>query len=390
MNVEAQTLSDSTQGIPSPDTITNFQPSLAVVIGMLAIMFSLTFILLLYAKFCHRASSVHNTTHRIQDGLVRTTSLASGVDKTVVESLPFFRFSSLKGSKDGLECSVCLAKFEEIEILRLLPKCKHAFHIDCIDQWLEKHSTCPLCRRKVSADDLSSCSSSLRFLWNQSESNLELYVEREENNNFHHGSSRFSIGSSFRKMERAKKEEELPIQESMDCDEHNNYLHKFNHKIFVSHDVVLKNRWSNVSSSDLMFLNSELLNDVSSARFEQKSLGIRDQNDEILLMNIKQEMERKRVFEREINKQNDKNSYSKQQNHGFKSKALNSSDKRSMSEIIVHPRFIELRNKDSSSLAETDVKVERMRKLWLPIATKTAHWFANRETTHPQSQEFNL
>ncbi|KAI3443741.1 hypothetical protein Pfo_000406 [Paulownia fortunei] len=408
IDVKAQSLSDSTEGIPSQDSVSNFQPSLAVVIGMLAIMFSLTFILLLYAKFCHRASSVHNMSQQIQDGLVRSRSHASGVDKTVVESLPFFRFCSLKGSREGLECSVCLAKFEDVEILRLLPKCKHAFHINCIDQWLEKHSTCPLCRRKVSADDLSQLpySSSLRFLWNQSElreeSNLELYVQREDNR---HGSSRFSIGSSFRKTDGGIKEEELPIQHSMDSDdEHNKPLHKFNHKIVVS-DVVLKNRWSNVSSSDLMFLNSELLNDVSSARFssldsrdEQKSMETRE-NDE--MMNIKEEMERKRIFEsklREI-KQSDHYSVgfpglpttsgSKEQNPGFESKALNPNDKRSKSEIVVHPRFTELRNKDSS-LAETNVKEERMRRLWLPIARKTVQWFANRERRHPQSQGLNL
>lgn len=400
IDVKAQSPSENTQGTPSQDSISNsFQPSLAVVIGMLAIMFSVTFALLLYAKFCHQASSVHNMmSHQIQDGLVRSRTLPSGVDKAVVESLPFFRFSSLKGSREGLECAVCLAKFEEVEILRLLPKCKHAFHIDCIDLWLESHSTCPLCRRKVTADDLSQlpCSGSLRFLWNQSElreesNNLELYVEREENNR--HGSSRFSIGSSFRK------EEELPIQEIMDSDEHmkNKPLHRFNHKIVVS-DAVLKNRWSNVSSSDLMFLNSEMLGGVSSARFsyldsrtdQHKSILEITDNDQ--MMNIKEEMERKRVFEsklREIKRIDHNNpvtaSYS---NPGLESKALNPNDQRSMSEIIVHPRFTEFRNKDSSP-AEINVKDERMRRLWLPIARKTVLWFANRERRSPQSQGLN-
>ncbi|KAG8376045.1 hypothetical protein BUALT_Bualt09G0022800 [Buddleja alternifolia] len=399
-NVKAQTLGENTEGIPSQESMGNFQPSLAVVIGMLSIMFSLTFILLLYAKFCHRAtSSVHNNMGRqIQDGLIRSRSCVSGIDKTVIESLPFFRFSSLKGSRDGLECAVCLSKFEDIEILRLLPKCKHAFHIDCIDQWLEKHSTCPLCRQKVSLEDLSqlSYSSSLRFLWNsQSElredSNLELYVEREEN---HHGSSRFSIGSSFRISEnKGKKEEELPIQQHMiDFDDekddyHNKPLHKFNHKILVS-DIVLQNRWSNVSSSDLMFLNSEMLNDVSSARFSssdsrnyERSM---ESSDYMVMNNIKEEIDRKRVFEskiKEIPFSNFPTTSDSGQNHGFESKALNQNEKRSMSEIIVHPRF---RNKEDSS--DVTVKEKKLRGLWLPIARKTVEWYANRERRPNQLQ----
>ncbi|KAK4481237.1 hypothetical protein RD792_012120 [Penstemon davidsonii] len=340
---------------------------------MLSMIFSLTFILLLYAKFCHHVSSVDNTSHQTQDGIIRSTSLISGVDKTVIKSLPFFRFSCLKGSRDGLECAVCLAKFEDIEILRLLPKCKHAFHIDCIDLWLEKHSTCPLCRQKVSSNDLSQLpySNSLRFLWDESEtSSLELYVHREENR---HGSSRFSIGSSFRKTDdKAKKEEELPIQQNMDCDEINyELLHKFNHKIVVS-DVVFKNRWSDVSSSDLMFLNSEML--------KEKSVEISRDNDQV--MTIKEEMNRKGVFESKC--RGYPTTSDLERNHGSESKVLNPKDKRSMSEIIVHPRY--MKNGDSLMLVENNVEEEKKRRLWLPIARKTVQWFVDRERRPPQSQ----
>ncbi|GJY06841.1 reverse transcriptase domain-containing protein [Tanacetum coccineum] len=87
-------------------------------------MFSLTFCLLLYAKCCHGPSSVQYLNQENFGGIQRSASRVSGLDKTVIESLPFFRFSTLKGWRNGLECSICLSNFEDVEILRLLPKRK--------------------------------------------------------------------------------------------------------------------------------------------------------------------------------------------------------------------------------------------------------------------------
>ncbi|XP_062230099.1 RING-H2 finger protein ATL54-like [Phragmites australis] len=43
-------------------------------------------------------------------------------------------------------CSVCLGAFKIGETVRLLPVCLHLYHVECIDPWLDAHSTCPLCR----------------------------------------------------------------------------------------------------------------------------------------------------------------------------------------------------------------------------------------------------
>ncbi|KAL3535709.1 hypothetical protein ACH5RR_004170 [Cinchona calisaya] len=406
--VKAQT---SPEGLSSQDAITSFQPSLAVVVGILCTLFSLFFILLVYAKFCRNntSSNSFHTNLQIIDGLPRSRSRFSGIEKTVIESLPFFRFSSLKGSREGLECAICLSKFEDVEILRLLPKCKHAFHINCLDEWLEKHSSCPLCRHKISADDLSTFtySNSLRFLWNQSglrdesKSNIELYVQREES---HQGSSRYNnIASSFRNTEKWKKEDELPIQLLSDAadDENKKIMHKFNHKIIVSDVVLMKNRWSNVSSSDLMFLNSEMLNHVSSNRFSAfKSTPTRVIGDGEI-MNIKEEMDRKREFENKFSKIQQNGSFAKLPNlakasseeprgdsnsRTNASNVLNPSEKRSMSEIIVHPRFTVDREPSHSHPENGSVKEEKIRRLWLPIARRTVQWFANRERRSTQSE----
>lgn len=77
-----------------------------------------------------------------------------GLDKSVIEALPVVAYSpdSIKSSFDPSgenDCVVCLSGFVEGEKVRLLPHCKHGFHLVCIDTWLLSHTTCPVCRRSV-------------------------------------------------------------------------------------------------------------------------------------------------------------------------------------------------------------------------------------------------
>ena len=47
-------------------------------------------------------------------------------------------------------CSICIEEFEAGEKVRVLPRCKHLFHIDCIMPWLtERQGCCPQCRTPV-------------------------------------------------------------------------------------------------------------------------------------------------------------------------------------------------------------------------------------------------
>ncbi|CAN6251831.1 unnamed protein product [Urochloa humidicola] len=85
-----------------------------------------------------------------------------GLDAEVVEAFPTMtyaeakalRVGTAKGGEGALECAVCLSEFEDEEQLRLLlPKCCHAFHPDCIAQWLAGHVTCPVCRCNLQPSD---------------------------------------------------------------------------------------------------------------------------------------------------------------------------------------------------------------------------------------------
>ncbi|CAL0305650.1 unnamed protein product [Lupinus luteus] len=357
-NVQAPNSSEENM----PELPPTVHPSKVVVISVLAIMFATTFLLLFYVKFC-RISSIQisnpNPSFQAFNELTRSwSSRLSGIDKLVIETLPFFKFSSLKGSKQGLECTVCLSKFEDTEILRLLPKCRHAFHMNCIDKWLENHSTCPLCRYKVEEIDIKNFTHSLssRFLRVPSnlneDPNVEIFVQRELS---HRGSSRFNIGSGFWDMGKSKKEEFFIDQEggstSNDVSTKSKHVHNFNHKILVS-DFVTRTRWSDLNSSDLLSLSYEMLiDDISSKRFSP----LKPTNTE--------------KFQASSNEE--ENSFS----------SLDPSEKRSMSEIANVPRFagINKKNRIREYEAPSGEKEERLWNIWLPIAQRTMQLFARQE-----------
>ena len=40
------------------------------------------------------------------------------------------------------------------QFVRALPQCQHIFHVRCIDNWLLRHASCPLCRAGVHIDHI--------------------------------------------------------------------------------------------------------------------------------------------------------------------------------------------------------------------------------------------
>ncbi|GLJ39076.1 hypothetical protein SUGI_0796550 [Cryptomeria japonica] len=74
-------------------------------------------------------------------------SLANnGLKKKSIKSLPFIVYSKLSPEIQGMECPICLTDFMNGERVRVLPNCKHSFHMECVDKWFISHSSCPTCR----------------------------------------------------------------------------------------------------------------------------------------------------------------------------------------------------------------------------------------------------
>ncbi|KAF8030362.1 hypothetical protein BT93_E2717 [Corymbia citriodora subsp. variegata] len=46
-------------------------------------------------------------------------------------------------------CSICLQDLECKDEARRLPNCHHLFHLCCIDKWISKQRSCPLCRSPI-------------------------------------------------------------------------------------------------------------------------------------------------------------------------------------------------------------------------------------------------
>ncbi|XP_010541821.1 PREDICTED: RING-H2 finger protein ATL74-like isoform X1 [Tarenaya hassleriana] len=70
-----------------------------------------------------------------------------GLEPVVVATFPTKLYSDecFSASADT-QCSVCLGEYHREDVLRILPYCGHSFHVNCIDIWLQQHSTCPVCR----------------------------------------------------------------------------------------------------------------------------------------------------------------------------------------------------------------------------------------------------
>lgn len=61
--------------------------------------------------------------------------------------------SSTLSSNSRQECVICMNEFHQGDRIRYLP-CLHVYHDQCIDDWLMRSWSCPLCLEPVDAGEI--------------------------------------------------------------------------------------------------------------------------------------------------------------------------------------------------------------------------------------------
>lgn len=124
-----------------------YTPLLISLFGIVATSLAIAAYHLILVRFCLSRRRQHR---HLQP------EMFTGVGQKVLDKIPILSYSTGKDSgevfrEDQSECVVCLGELEDGEMVRLLPNCKHAFHVTCIDKWFLAHSNCPICRSPVAA-----------------------------------------------------------------------------------------------------------------------------------------------------------------------------------------------------------------------------------------------
>ncbi|KAJ3694225.1 hypothetical protein LUZ60_009705 [Juncus effusus] len=138
--------------VSDQDSVTN---SRKTKILYMAISFTVGFItFLVYMFVWYLCTRQRRNSNRV--GALQLTD-TGGISKAALAALPINVYKHAITSTDtsnntSLDCAVCLAQVQGGEKVRKLPKCKHLFHVECIDMWLYSHSTCPICRCDVRSD----------------------------------------------------------------------------------------------------------------------------------------------------------------------------------------------------------------------------------------------
>ena len=89
--------------------------------------------------------SIRTATQITPEDLIYLAAFWYNTPKAWVQYSPWPQYHMCKYRKEYGECSICLESMvPPVRVARL--RCRHAFHEQCIAQWLKTSQTCPVCR----------------------------------------------------------------------------------------------------------------------------------------------------------------------------------------------------------------------------------------------------
>nr|XP_043619993.1 RING-H2 finger protein ATL54-like [Erigeron canadensis] len=183
---------------PPPENPSHHHPLLSLPLKLSVIFITATLFYALYKLFRRwrrrtppspSPENQENHDHDLNDVVdhpiwyIRTT----GLQPSVINGIKVVKFDKNDKMIDGSDCLVCLSEFEENDMARLLPICKHVFHISCIDTWLRSHTNCPLCRAEIVTNDVVSTHVMMEVElrdYNEAGESSELRVDEDEISNY--------------------------------------------------------------------------------------------------------------------------------------------------------------------------------------------------------------
>jgi hypothetical protein len=76
-------------------------------------------------------------------------------DTAIVSELPETKIDDIKKlDNDKKNCVICMEDFKNGDTTTNLP-CLHMFHTNCIQSWLKKQNTCPICKFKLTPENIN-------------------------------------------------------------------------------------------------------------------------------------------------------------------------------------------------------------------------------------------
>ena len=76
-------------------------------------------------------------------------------DAAIVSELPETKIDDInKLDNDKKNCVICMEDFKNGDVTTNLP-CLHMFHTNCIQSWLKTQNTCPICKFKLTQDNIN-------------------------------------------------------------------------------------------------------------------------------------------------------------------------------------------------------------------------------------------